>query len=486
VSFGVIIVLLSIMGLSNFVSILDLSGSVEAIGFNQYPKIRSANIILQSFQTNILTMYAAYNSDSNEDYSAVEARLKAISAKVTEHQKYLETHLTTPEEKKLMDHYGDVRKRYIAKRESFHVAMRAKDKETAREILIHDLEDLREEYKIAINAIVDYEAKLMDDAVQQAQQTVRLILTVSIIVILVIVVISILTSVLTSRSISNRVNLAVGVTRKISEGDLSEKIPSETGDEIAELLSSMSEMQNKLSDMIVSVRFSAKSLGAAAGEVSSTAQSLSQGASEQAATVEETAASMEEMAAVITQNSVNSRKMEVMALNAVETAQKGGVEVSKAIEAMKYIANKITIIEEISYQTNLLALNAAIEAARAGEHGRGFSVVAAEVRKLAERSQSAAGEIGSFASSSLPIAQSAGERIEEIVTSVKQTADMVVGITAASEEQRTGISQMNIAMSQLDTVTQQNASASEELASTSEEMNGQALQLQQTMEFFKI
>ena len=156
------------------------------------------------------------------------------------------------------------------------------------------------------------------------------------------------------------------------------------------------------------------------------------------------------------------------------------------VQAMKQIADKIGIIDDIAYQTNLLALNAAIEAARAGDHGKGFAVVAAEVRKLAERSQVAAQEIGGVASNSVQLAEQAGALLDQIVPNIQKTSDLVQEITAASQEQTTGAAQINIAMGQMNQITQQNASASEELAATAEEMNAQASQLQELIGYFRL
>ena len=190
--------------------------------------------------------------------------------------------------------------------------------------------------------------------------------------------------------------------------------------------------------------------------------------------------------ASISQNTENAKVTDGMAAKAAKEAAEGGEAVNSTVVAMKQIADKIGIIDDIAYQTNLLALNAAIVAARAGEHGKGFAVVAAEVRKLAERSQVAAQEIGELAGSSVKMAEKAGKLLDEMVPSIKKTSDLVQEIAAASQEQTAGVGQINGAMGQLNQATQQNASASEELAATAEEMGGQAGQLQDLMSFFRL
>jgi methyl-accepting chemotaxis protein len=195
---------------------------------------------------------------------------------------------------------------------------------------------------------------------------------------------------------------------------------------------------------------------------------------------------MEQMGASINQNAENARVTDGMAAKAATEAEEGGRAVKETVAAMQQIAKRISIIDDIAYQTNLLALNAAIEAARAGEHGKGFAVVAAEVRKLAERSQVASQEIGELATGSVGLSDKAGKLLDEIVPSIKKTAELVQEITAASEEQSSGVGQINTAIGQLNQATQQNASAAEELASTAEEMSSQAEQLQGVMSFFKV
>ncbi len=269
-------------------------------------------------------------------------------------------------------------------------------------------------------------------------------------------------------------------------GDLTQSMKRSYEGTWDELKSASNNMLKKLVQVVSDVNTGAQSLASASEEVSGTAQSLSQAASEQAAGVEETSASLEQMTSSITQNTENARVTEGMAGRAAKDAADGGASVNATVTAMKQIAKKISIIDDIAAQTNLLALNAAIEAARAGEHGKGFAVVASEVRKLAERSQVAAQEIGEVATSSVELAEKAGKLLEQMVPAIRKTADLVQEIAAASSEQSSGVGQINSAVGQLNQATQKNAAASEELAATSVEMSSQAEQLQSTMSFFKI
>jgi methyl-accepting chemotaxis protein len=289
-----------------------------------------------------------------------------------------------------------------------------------------------------------------------------------------------------SRTIARGLAQVCQVAEMAADGDLSRRLSIETKDEIGIMAQAFNLMMDKISDVIAQVQGGASGIVSAAEQVSSSSQSLSQGTSEQAASVEETTSSLEQMNASITQNAENSRQMEQMAHKGAKDSEESGKAVIETVDAMKSIAEKISIIEEIAYQTNLLALNAAIEAARAGQHGRGFAVVATEVRKLAERSQTAAKEIGGMAAGSVKVAERAGQLLNDLVPSIKKTADLVQEVAAASREQSSGVGQINKAMSQVDQVTQRNASAAEELAGTAEEMASQAEALQQSVAFFRI
>jgi len=302
----------------------------------------------------------------------------------------------------------------------------------------------------------------------------------------VAVVLGVSLGILISRSVTVPLGRAVNAANRLAQGDLTTRVDVKGSDETGQLLLAMHNMIEKLSQVVADVNSGAQALAGASEEVSATAQTLSQAASEQAAGVEETSTSIEQMTSSIQQNTDNARVTDAMASKAASDSTEGGEAVKATVAAMKQIAQKIGIIDDIAYQTNLLALNAAIEAARAGEHGKGFAVVAAEVRKLAERSQVAAQEIGTVATSSVELAEKAGKLLDEMVPNIRKTSDLVQEITAASQEQSSGVSQINAAVAQLSQTTQQNASSSEELAATAEEMSSQAEQLQQTVAFFKL
>jgi len=296
-------------------------------------------------------------------------------------------------------------------------------------------------------------------------------------------------SIVISGSISRPIGLAVATAQEIAGGELRNDVPEafcRRKDEIGDLAKALQNMVSRLRQVIGEVNTASLQVSAGSQQLSSTSQQMSQGATEQAASVEEISSSMEEMTSNIKQNADNAVQTENIARKSALSAEEGGRSVSATVSAMKEIASKIGIIEEIARSTNMLALNASIEAARAGEYGKGFAVVASEVGKLAERSQKEAGEIIKLSKESVVIAEHAGTTINAIIPDIKRTAELVQEISAASNEQNSGAEQINSAIMQLDKVVQQNASASEESASMSEELASQAEQMQGTMEFFKI
>ena len=307
-----------------------------------------------------------------------------------------------------------------------------------------------------------------------------------IVFVVVAVPIGILLAFIIARGIIGPMLKGVAFATAVAEGDLTVHLDVEQKDEVGQLAAALKGMVTQLQQIVADVRSAADNVAAGSQELSASSEEMSQGATEQAAAAEEASSSMEQMASNIKQNADNAMQTEKIAIKSSEDAKSGGEAVDQTVTAMKNIAEKISIIEEIARQTNLLALNAAIEAARAGEHGKGFAVVASEVRKLAERSQNAAAEISELSSSSVEVAEQAGEMLTKMVPDIQRTAELVQEIAAASKEQDAGADQVNKAIQQLDQVIQQNASASEEMASSSEELSSQAEQLQDTISFFKV
>jgi methyl-accepting chemotaxis protein len=277
-------------------------------------------------------------------------------------------------------------------------------------------------------------------------------------------------------------NDITSAAEEISNGNLTVSIRERSPED--KLMQALHSMVAGLTRTVSDIRSIAGEVSAASQSISTASIQVSKGASSQAAAAEQASSSMEQMVSNIKQNADNAQQTDKIANKSAKDAQESGKSVLEAVSAMKEIANKISIIEEIARQTNLLALNAAIEAARAGEHGKGFAVVAAEVRKLAERSQKAAGEINQLSASTLKVSEKSGEMLDKLVPDIQRTAELVQEITAASKEQDTGAEQINKALQQLEQVIQQNASASEEMASTTEELTGQSDQLVSALSFF--
>lgn len=276
------------------------------------------------------------------------------------------------------------------------------------------------------------------------------------------------------------------VATRIANGDLSGSLDHRSEDEIGVLADAFRSMRDRLAQVLGEVRTGAASLASAASQLSQTSQSLSNRASQQAATFEEMTTHLETMHESIIKNADSSRQVETIASRGAADAEKSSQAVAKTVEAMKQIASHISIIQEIAYQTNLLALNASIEAARAGEHGRGFAVVASQVRKLAEGSQTAAKQIRTVASDSVKIAEQSGHLLQTLVPSIDMTSQLVKGVAATSNEQSSGVGQLNKVMLGLNDETQQNAAAAEELSSTAEELAAQADNLLQLVSFFRM
>ena len=462
---------------------------------NTVPSLTVLNNALKSFSQMRVRVYRhVLNSDASK-MAEIDSIIKEASDQTLDAFKKYEmggcenvSCISDTKDKQLLEENRALLNEYMQSTEPALALSRQNKFDQAREIITKNAA-LAEKLNSTIVAQIEYNEQLgkkgADDAAAIKSSAVKLSIAIAVLILAAVGVMGWLIARNLQRQLGGEPAYVAEVVGKIAAGDMTVAVQTRA-DDTTSMLVAIKEMSAKLSQVIGEVNAAATNIASASEEVSSTAQSMSQATNEQAASVEETSASVEQMGASINQNSENAKVTEGMAAQAARQATDGGVAVKETVAAMKQIAGKIGIIDDIAYQTNLLALNAAIEAARAGEHGKGFAVVAAEVRKLAERSQVAAQEIGELAGGSVEKAEQAGRLLNEIVPAINKTSDLVQEITAASDEQSSGAAQINTAMNQLNQITQQNASSTEELAATAEEMSSQAEQLQQLMSFFNV
>jgi methyl-accepting chemotaxis protein len=484
--FGAVLALLGAIAILGVIQMAIIDGNMSFAVEDKYPKVALINDLnLRSLENARYLRNVVILSD-DKLVAGYKAKYADNVAANDETMKELDRRINVPKARELFKIVQADLLAYRSLTDDVMTAALAGRKQDAAKILFGERNKVQDEYFESLKSIKDFQAESMEEADKSAAEHYVMARTLVVALAVAACLVGAGIAYWITRAITRPINEALAVAKGLAAGDLTMQIESNSKDEVGQLLEAMHEMVLKLSQVIGEVRGATDNLSSASEQVSATAQVLSQGSTEQAASVEETSASVEQMTAAIAQNTENAKVTNQMATQGSVEATDGGDAVGKTVDAMKQIAKKISIIDDIAYQTNLLALNAAIEAARAGEHGKGFAVVAAEVRKLAERSQVAAEEIGELAGSSVDQAERAGALLGAIVPSIKKTADLVQEIAASSHEQSSGVSQINVAMNQLSQLTQQNASASEELAATSEEMSGQARQLQETMAFFKV
>jgi methyl-accepting chemotaxis protein len=487
--FGLVILLLIISTAVGLSGLKMSSEDLERLTNDRFPKTVMANNIIDAINVNARSIRNALLLKNPQEVQKELDRVPEQRKIIGENFDKLDASIKSDKGRAVLKAAQDARAIYVKDLDSFLALQKAGKVDESLTLLVGNLRKSQGDYIKGVTGLVDFQSELMaaegKEGTLEAQQAQRNLLILAGVAVLMAIGIAwwIIRSVL--KQLGGEPDYAREMVARVAQGDLTVKVQTHAKDN-SSLLYALKMMVARLSQVVSDVNSGAQALASASEEVSATAQSLSQAASEQAAGVEETSASIEQMTSSIAQNTENAKITDGMASKAANDAVSGGEAVNATVEAMKQIAKKIGIIDDIAAQTNLLALNAAIEAARAGEHGKGFAVVAAEVRKLAERSQVAAQEIGEVASNSVGLAEKAGKLLAEIVPNIRKTSDLVQEITAASTEQSSGVGQINAAVGQLSQTTQQNASSSEELAATSEEMSGQAEQLQQTMSFFKL
>src|SRR5579863_2609454 len=460
----------------------NLSASVQ----KRYNTVELTHRTIEHSITNARITFQLFEATDPDDEKKLNLENDAISQGISGQVKEIEQGISSDKERSLFETVTENRKAYVSARQKAKALLADKKREQSQSVLAHEVIPALDTYRASWEKFIDLQNDAMQQSMKESHDAYTNGRRIAIVLMFVTLGLAVLASVGVTRSITIPIQQAVKQAQYIAVGDLTKEIAVTNQSETGKLQQAMKEMSAKLAEIIREVREGSAAVASAASQVSASSQNLSQGTSEQAASVEEMSASLEEMNASITQNADNSRQVEQVAVKGALSAEESGDAVRQTVEAMKQIAAKTTVIEDIAYQTNLLALNAAIEAARAGDQGRGFAVVAVEVRKLAERSQLAAQEIGGLAAKSVSVAERSGQLLSDLVPSIKKTADLVQDVAAASTEQSGGVTQINKAMAQVDTVTQRNASSAEELSSTAEELASQSEQLQQLMTFFRV
>ncbi|QBK03439.1 HAMP domain-containing protein [Hylemonella gracilis] len=503
--FGLILVLLAVVSLLSISRMARVYSELQAITDENNEKVKLTEDMSETIthigalardvvlQTEEAGMRAAHKSllDTRASYAKKEGELAKMFESLAS---------TAKVEKDVLAKTRSVKTRAETIIDKVVELGLANKNQEATQLLTREALPAQRDWQAALDELVDFEYKASDDAEERAKAVYEAALTTVVTLTIVAIVLGVFAALVITRSITVPIGQAVALAETVAAGDLSARVSTEGKDETAQLLRSLSHMQESLSKVVSTVRVGSESVATASAEIAQGNQDLSARTESQASALEETAASMEELSSTVTQNADNARQANQLAQNASSVAVQGGEVVSQVVdtmrgisEASRKIADIISVIDGIAFQTNILALNAAVEAARAGEQGRGFAVVASEVRSLAGRSAEAAKEIKILISDSVhrveagtTLVDQAGNTMQEVVNSIKRVTDIVGDISAASTEQSQGVAQIGEAVQQMDQVTQQNAALVEEMAAAANSLKGQAGELVQAVAIFKL
>jgi methyl-accepting chemotaxis protein len=498
--FALVLAFVAVIAGIGVMRLQSVGDATHEMARRSFEKERLAASWLLSTSTNSVRTFALLKSNDPEVQEFLQKNMSKTSTVISETQKKLEELLSSPEELALSADIKKKRAEYIDLRNSILKLKSEDNLAEAKRLSGEKLVTTLESYDASIRAMLSHQQAQIDKSAMSIDEIYRSgRFDLIVLAVLALAIGSVLAWMLT-RSIVQPIGEALLIAETVASGDLSQEFETQRGGDFGRLLRGMGEMEDTLTDLVSRIKTASDSIVVASKEIAAGNQDLSSRTEEQASSLEQTAASMEELTSTVKQNADNARQANQLAASASEVAVKGGSVVSQVVDTMasinassKKIVDIIGVIDGIAFQTNILALNAAVEAARAGEQGRGFAVVAAEVRNLAQRSAAAAKEIKGLIDDSVGkvgvgsvLVGEAGKTMEEIVGSVKRVTDIMGEITAASQEQTSGIEQINQAITQMDQVTQQNAALVEEAAAAAASLQEQAGSLVDAVSIFRL
>ncbi len=500
IGFGVVIALLIAIAVLGNAQLARLTDGTSLIVKDRYPKTVMANTIQIQVNKIALDVRDIMLTSDAERIKALAADAAAADKKMNEGLARMREVARTDEDKRYIEAAIAARDAYLPARDKLMALAQAGQIDEAKAFLPQQFMPVQIKYFIALDAMFDYQGGLMDAAGEAAAHDSGSARTIINSLAVAALLLAAAVALLVTRSITRPLVNAVTVARRVADGDLSTHVEVKSKDETGELMAALQLMNDNLRAIVGRVRSGTDTINHASGEIASGNMDLSSRTEQQAGSLEETASAMEELTSTVRQNADNARQANQLAASASDVAIEGGAVVGQVVETMasinassKKIVDIIGVIDGIAFQTNILALNAAVEAARAGEQGRGFAVVASEVRSLAQRSATAAKEIKALIDDSVDkvdtgsrLVEQAGSTMTEVVASVKRVTDIVGEISSASQEQSTGLEEINRAITLMDESTQQNAALVEEAAAAAQAMQEQAAQLMEAVSVFKL